>query len=170
MVSILYLVSCIKNHLCINRIWPRDRLSDQWRISCQLPKKCGHCICISYSRRLVDEHLLSGFWCGRKCTLPVSDIAVMYGCISYIYLMSSRVMPWWCYSLDEFLSVLDLCICPMRTWHYQLFWAFFPFLISFYDGPNYVYCRLKKSPHLVCTPYLDFEGNFVQPRSIDKSS
>ena len=122
--------SCIfeetyKNRLCINRIWPRYRFSDQWRISLQLPKVCEQQITyISYSRRLVDKHLLSRFWCGRKYTLPVSYRGVMIECISYIYLISSRVM-WWSYSLDWFLSILDLCICPMRTWLYQLFWALF---------------------------------------------
>ena len=104
-----------KNCFSINRIWPRDRLSDKWRISLQLPKEYGQYITwISYSRRLVHEHLLSGFWCGRKYTLPVSDIAVIIECIRYIYLMWSRVM-WWCYSSGEFLCILDLCIYLMRT-------------------------------------------------------
>ena len=86
---------CEKTYFGINSVWPRDRLCGKWRISCQLPKVCGQCIYISYSRRLVDEHLLSGFRCGRKSTLHVSYIAV----ISYIYLIAQlHVMVlglWW---------------------------------------------------------------------------
>ena len=85
-------------YFAINSVWPRDRLSEQWRIPLQLPKEYAQYVYISYSWRMVDKHLLSGFWCGRKSRLQVSDIAVVIECISVFNVAWQHVMVlrfWW---------------------------------------------------------------------------